>query len=371
MAYCPITLYFIQSSILITEEKYMSAFLTVIVPVYKVKEEYLRRCLNSLCMQTVPEFNVILIDDGSPDQCGAICDEFSEKDKRFFVIHQENSGVSAARNAGILAAETDWIVFVDADDWTEPQFAETLYRACSASDADIYIYDYYNELPGKSVKRKLKQQSGLLDETWKTALRTAPFHFLKMNGKKLAYASHAVWNKMFRRSLLQDHRILFETSAKRGEDSLFLIEALQCTEKIYYIDTALYHYRRCRESATNITDENVSGENELVFQCKSDLIQKYRLSSDYQDALFANICTRLYSSMRLWYFSGENPCSRSMVRKEILKTLNREPYKTAFYKVKYKMLSPEQKIFVFLLKHKKIYAVQILVQLRRKLKGMG
>ena len=349
----------------------MTAFLTIIIPVYKVKEEYLRKCLNSLCMQTVPDFSVILIDDGSPDQCGAICDEYSEVDQRFSVIHQKNLGVSAARNAGILKAATDWIVFVDADDWVEPQFTEILYQSCCTSDADIYIYDYYNELPGKSEKRKLKNQRGLLDETSKKAVRIAPFHFFKMNEKKLAYVSHAVWNKMFRKSLIQDNSIQFEPGIKRGEDSLFLIQALQCTEKIYYIDTPLYHYRRQRESATNAADKNISKDNELVFQHKRAMIQKYGLSADYQDALYASICTRLYSSMRLWYFSGENTCSSRMVKKEILDLLDREPYKSAFLKVKYKILSPEQKIFVFLLKHKFIYFVQILVQFRRKLKGMG
>ena len=106
----------------------MKAFATVIIPVYKVREDYLRRCLDSLCSQTFPDFRVILIDDGSPDRCGAVCDEYAEKDSRFFVIHQENKGVSEARNAGIRSAATDWILFADADDWTDPDLTATLYE---------------------------------------------------------------------------------------------------------------------------------------------------------------------------------------------------------------------------------------------------
>ena len=349
----------------------MNAFATVIVPVYKIREAYLRKCLDSLCAQTFSEFNVILIDDGSPDQCGAICDEYAEKDNRFSVIHQQNSGVSAARNSGIRAAQTEWILFVDADDWTEPDFLETLYRECSVSCADIYIFDYYNELPGKPVSRKLKQDSGYLDEKWKNALRIAPFHFLKVDEKKITYVSHAVWNKMFRTALIKDNRICFDAGAKRGEDSLFLCQALQCTEKIYYIDAALYHYRRQRESSTNVSNRNISQDNEFVFRRKKEIIQEYGLSAEYLDALSANICTRLYSSMRLWYFNEKNPKSSSSVKKEILQTIDSEPYKTAFLEVKYKNLSYEQKIFVFLLKHKMITTVQFLVRLRRKIKGLG
>ncbi|MDR2409141.1 MAG: glycosyltransferase, partial [Bacteroidales bacterium] len=92
--------------------------LSIIVPVYKV-EPYLRRCIDSILAQTFTDFECILIDDGSPDGCPAICDEYAEKDKRIMVIHQENEGVSAARNAGLDIAKGEWIGFVDSDDWCD------------------------------------------------------------------------------------------------------------------------------------------------------------------------------------------------------------------------------------------------------------
>ena len=127
------------------------AEISVIVPVYKV-EPYLRRCVDSILAQTFSDIEVILVDDGSPDGCPAICDEYARLDKRVKVIHQKNGGLSAARNAGLdwvfANSDSQWISFVDSDDWVHPQFLEYLYRAivdynvkisvCSAKKADKY-----------------------------------------------------------------------------------------------------------------------------------------------------------------------------------------------------------------------------------------
>lgn len=108
--------------------------ITVIVPVYKV-EPYLRRCVDSILAQTFSDFELILVDDGSPDNCGAICDEYAQRDNRVQVIHQQNGGLSAARNAGLdwafANSESEWISFIDSDDWVHPDFLNYLYRGVS------------------------------------------------------------------------------------------------------------------------------------------------------------------------------------------------------------------------------------------------
>ena len=97
--------------------------ISVIVPVYKV-EPYLRKCLDSIVNQTYRNLQIILVDDGSPDNCGKICDEYAARDRRIEVIHQENGGISAARNAGLNLADGDYIGWVDSDDWIEPEMYE-------------------------------------------------------------------------------------------------------------------------------------------------------------------------------------------------------------------------------------------------------
>ena len=115
--------------------------ISVIVPVYNV-EIYLHRCVDSILAQTFTDFELILVDDGSPDNCGAICDEYAKKDSRVRVIHKENGGQSSARNRAIEAAQGEWIHFVDSDDLIHPQMLEILYRAAQESGANISACSY-------------------------------------------------------------------------------------------------------------------------------------------------------------------------------------------------------------------------------------
>ena len=127
--------------------------ISVIVPVYKV-EPYLHRCVDSILNQTFEDFELILVDDGSPDNCPVICDEYAAKDSRVVVIHQENGGLSAARNAGIdwafANSNSQWLSFVDSDDWIHPQTLEHLLRAVEENGTKISICGY-EESDGSNV----------------------------------------------------------------------------------------------------------------------------------------------------------------------------------------------------------------------------
>jgi len=116
--------------------------ISVIVPAYKV-EPYLHRCVDSILAQSFSDFELILVDDGSPDRCGAICDEYAKKDSRIVVIHQENGGLSAARNAGIdwvfANSESQWLTFIDSDDWVRPEYLERLLEAAAKTDCDLAV----------------------------------------------------------------------------------------------------------------------------------------------------------------------------------------------------------------------------------------
>ena len=115
--------------------------ISVIVPVYKV-EPYLQKCIDSILAQTFRDFELILVDDGSPDNCPAICDAAAGKDERVRVIHRKNAGLSAARNAGLSAARGEYIGFVDSDDYIAPQMYQTLYDAMVKNDAQLAICNY-------------------------------------------------------------------------------------------------------------------------------------------------------------------------------------------------------------------------------------
>ena len=116
----------------------MNDLISVIIPVYKV-EEYLCRCVDSVLAQTYGNLEIILVDDGSPDGCPAMCDAYAGQDARIRVIHQENAGLSGARNAGIDAARGQWLAFVDSDDYLAPDFLECLYRACVDTGSELSV----------------------------------------------------------------------------------------------------------------------------------------------------------------------------------------------------------------------------------------
>ncbi len=129
--------------------------ISVIVPVYKV-EPYLERCINSILIQTLSDFELILIDDGSPDNCGEICDKYANSDNRIKVIHKANGGLSSARNAGLKIASGEWLTFIDSDDWVHKEYLERLYYACIDNGVDISVCSYFqtegNELEIKNEK---------------------------------------------------------------------------------------------------------------------------------------------------------------------------------------------------------------------------
>ena len=136
--------------------------ISVIVPIYKV-EAYLNRCVGSILAQTYSDFELILVDDGSPDNCGKICDEYAEKDTRITVIHQENGGLSAARNAGIeraLKNDSEWVSFIDSDDWIHPQYLEMLLAAAALHNTKIVLCDYEPTRSDTKIYQPIGADSG-------------------------------------------------------------------------------------------------------------------------------------------------------------------------------------------------------------------
>ena len=123
---------------------------SVIVPVYK-SEVYLERCVDSLLAQTFRDFEILLIDDGSPDRSGEICDMYTRKDDRVRVFHQKNSGVSMARQKGLDEARGEYVIHADPDDWVEPDMLEQLYAKAKEENADMVICDYYANYPGRQI----------------------------------------------------------------------------------------------------------------------------------------------------------------------------------------------------------------------------
>ena len=199
--------------------------LSVIVPVYRV-EQYLHKCLDSLVDQTYRNLEIILVDDGSPDSCGAICDAYAARDERIRVIHQENSGGSGARNTGLDHARGEFVAFVDSDDYLEKDMYAQLVVAAVGESADIVIGDFYMILE-TGISRRYSRMS--VD----TPLRQV--QEMVLADRIPSY----LWNKIYRRSLFDGIR--FERI--RGfEDLLVTPRLFQRAKKVVYVPHAGYYY---------------------------------------------------------------------------------------------------------------------------------
>ena len=200
--------------------------ISVIVPVYKV-EPYLRKCLDSIVNQTYRNLEIILVDDGSPDNCGAICDEYAAKDQRVRVIHKANGGLSSARNAALEIATGAYIGFVDSDDWIEVKMFEVLLSGLQTAGADISVCGHYEEY--KSHRKEF---------TWPKQLvldKERALEKLLQNDQM----KNLVWDKLFCRNLFDNIRF---PEGKTFEDMAIMHWLFLQAEKVVCLPNALYHY---------------------------------------------------------------------------------------------------------------------------------
>lgn len=201
---------------------------SVIVPVYKA-EKYLHRCVDSLLAQTFRDFEVLLVDDGSPDRSGELCDEYAARDPRVRVFHKENGGVSSARQCGLDHAQGEYTIHADPDDWVEPTMLEELYRKAKEVDADMVICDYYEEFRDRTIYKK--QQPTAIDRT--TVLREL---FQQLHG--------SCCNKLVKRACYNSNDVKFPSQLSFCED-LYVNTSLLLRHKeikIDYLPKAFYHY---------------------------------------------------------------------------------------------------------------------------------
>lgn len=217
--------------------------ISVIVPVYRV-EAYLPRCLDSILAQSYSNLEVILVDDGSPDQSGEICDEYARRDKRIRVIHQINQGVSAARNAGLAVATGEWIGFVDGDDWIDPEMYEYLHELVSKYHSSFAQCGFFLEYPSES--KKVYTADSVI------CIKLKEHSCLQLLYKYFSYSS---WCKLFRRSDI--FRLQFDLKYPIEEDLLFNLNFLsQCGEIVIGSKAGYHYYQNINGACYNTVKEN-------------------------------------------------------------------------------------------------------------------
>ncbi len=212
----------------------VNELISVIVPVYKV-EQYLEKCVDSILAQTYTNLEIILVDDGSPDDCGKICDAYADQDSRIKVIHKENGGVSEARNTGLDIAKGEYIGFVDSDDWIEPNMYEDMLNAVHEYQADMSI----------CCVEKIRKDKVIAQDIGHTRVysRQKALYELICDRKVTSFSV----NKLFHKDLFQN--LQFQKGKSLFEDTLFMYQILEKITRAVHLNELCYHYLRRDDSA--------------------------------------------------------------------------------------------------------------------------
>lgn len=210
---------------------------SIIIPIYKVEEKYLRKCIESAMNQTLEDIEIILVDDESPDNCGKICDEYAKRDNRIKVIHQKNRGLSGARNSGFKVANGEWITFMDGDDWIENKMCEKLYNLAKKDNLDIVcsavIKDYGNRVNeynyAKFIDGKIYRNNEC--KYWQAEMLD---HTANVSG---------VYAKLIKRELLEKNNILHNEDLRQGAEGIeFNLRLFGKVNSILFTKQYFYHY---------------------------------------------------------------------------------------------------------------------------------
>ena len=283
----------------------MKPTVSIIIPVYNV-EKYLDKCLDSVVNQTYTNLEIILVDDGSPDNCPAMCDAWMSRDSRINVIHQLNGGLSRARNAGLKIAAGEFIGFVDSDDWIEPEMFELLMTAIMETDADIAVCRYQQEsVDSKGIKKVVVSSEKKLYSN-EEALR-----LIIMGG---SFIGTVVWNKLYRKSILANIRF---PEGKIHEDNLWTPQIVGNSKLIVCIENSLYHYVIRKGSLSHdvrLKLKRIHDEHEMIEQRLEYVCEHYPALEKYAILKLLNFCCREYLDIALNYsFLDEN----GVVRQEL------------------------------------------------------
>jgi len=268
--------------------------ISIIVPAYNA-EPYIEQCLNSLVNQTLTDIEIILLNDGSTDNTGNICNGYAEKDNRIKLIHKENTGLSDTRNKGIEMATGEYIMFVDADDWIDVETSEESYNEARKNDLDVLIWSYVREHKNRAIKKRINLREGLYE---KDKIRYyLQRRMVGLVGKELRHPENAdaisvAWAKLYRSDLLKPAWIRFVTTKLIGtEDALFNLYAFENAQKAYFLNRHFSHYRRFSStSLSNAYKSWLFDRWQNLYKHMEDFIKEKHLPYYFSEALDNRRC---------------------------------------------------------------------------------
>lgn len=335
-----------------------SPFLSIIVPVYNV-ENYIVQCLDSILVQDFSDCEVILVDDGSTDNSGTICDQYASDHPFFQCIHKRNGGLPSARKCGYEASRGQYVAFVDSDDWISPDMYGKMCRAARESQADIVLCNYIAAMPGREEICTAPFPGGFYD---KSRLEKEVYPFMIYSGTFFKYGiAPNMWNKLFRRELLREHLFHVPNDVSLGEDVLASYSYILEASSAFIMEEAFYYYRSNADSMSRCTmPVSRLSENHKMFRTLWDVIDlsSYPFMEKQLDYFLVYQCLLTYSlvfknmptshSFRQTFLKECNfPLVHEAFSRIAIRNINGSHNKLFAVCIRYKLAA----LFRFLLKH--------------------
>lgn len=328
---------------------------SVVIPVYKVPYDLLHRSIRSVLGQKYKNLDIIIVNDGSPDDCPKICDEYAAHDSRIKVVHQENGGLSVVRNVGVKAARGEWVSFVDGDDWIEPNTYSEAARMIKehGMEADVIAWDCMadfgdnpkrNHFFGMDCTKRLFSNKLEMIDTMMPRYHTASFRYAIFD---------VTWARVYRRSMLIDKNVWNIPGLRRAQDLIFGLEVFEYAKGLYYENLPLYHYVLNPEAASRKFDKQIVSKMTDFCKALQSYVKKYHSDdADFLQRMYVKIMPKIVECFSQYYI----PYSQTVGVKNTLGIIRKElenPYfRSAVENMDGSGNTAKMKIFQWLLRHR-------------------
>lgn len=328
----------------------------IVVPVYKVKKDFLDFCINSLVNQSYPNIQIILVDDGSPDDCGNICEKWAKKDRRIKVVHhKKNKGLPSARNTGIdnLDEDCQWVTFVDSDDWLENNTCEGIisYIQNWNRKPDLIIFSGCKNYPNL----EMVSEPAYSEETWFigkddiTKLQIRSLEFVKKHFPVNSINLDSACWRFVSVDFLRKNNIRFIDIPYR-EDGLFFLYTTQFAESIVYVYEPYYHYRSTNDSMVNMYRKNADIEHKIYLDEVWKFIKRFDKDENFIKSMYYAILLSMEICITQKFFNNSNKDSIIKKHTECENYFKQEPYCNVFSHITLSSLRKNHLIKALLIK---------------------
>ena len=273
---------------------------SIILPIYKV-ENYLEECVDSVLAQKIKDYELILVDDGSPDNCPKMCDDFVKKDSRIKVVHKKNGGLSDARNAGIKVARGEYILFIDPDDYVEKNYLEVIDK--NLGDSDLLIFGHYVLYKNKRIKEHGSNEF---------LGREKALDYLMSDDKFCGFA----WNKVYKKEVFDKYNLLYDKDISMCEDMLFSYEYIKHIDTVKVIDEPIINYRQRKSSFLSKKAKDINP--------KSFFVTYGYIMKDSKNKRVQGRCKYLYLKA---YYKYKKDEVEKYADKDLIKSIIKNDYK--------------------------------------------